>query len=138
LDTERRWSARVLFEHHGQPFPHSESPGRRPRSFERDSFQIQQFSVVPRVVLQPVVELSVLPPTEPLQPVECLWESALSHHPDALEGPQPGTHVAVRYRIVGKEESVEEIDRVADEGLKVTEGTVVRLDRRRQEILEQT
>jgi len=55
--------------------------------------------------------------------------------PDALEGLQPGTHVVVHYRIAGAEESVEEIDRVADEGLKVTEGTVVRLDRRRQEIV---
>ena len=55
--------------------------------------------------------------------------------PDALEGLQPGTHVVVHYRIAGAEASVEEIDRVADEGLKVTEGTVVRLDRRRQEIV---
>jgi len=55
--------------------------------------------------------------------------------PDALEGLQPGTTVVVHYRIEGAEESVEEIDRVAEEGLKVTEGAVVRLDRRRKEIV---
>ena len=42
--------------------------------------------------------------------------------PDALEALQPGTTVVVHYRIEGTEESVEEIDRVADEGVKVTEG----------------
>jgi len=55
--------------------------------------------------------------------------------PDAFEGLEPGVKVVVHYRIDGAEESVEEIDRVADEGLKVTEGAVVRLDRGRQEIV---
>ena len=55
--------------------------------------------------------------------------------PDAFEGLEPGVKVVVHYRIDGAEESVEEIDRIADEGLKVTEGAVVRLDRRRQEIV---
>jgi len=55
--------------------------------------------------------------------------------PDALEGLEPGAKVVVHYRIDGAERSVEEIDRVADEGLMVTEGTVVRLDRRRQQMV---
>jgi hypothetical protein len=54
--------------------------------------------------------------------------------PEALEGMRPGTRVVVHYRIDGAEASVEEIDRLADEGLKVTEGVVVRLDRRRKRI----
>lgn len=54
--------------------------------------------------------------------------------PEALEGLRPGTRVVVHYRINGAEASVEEIDRVADEGLKVTEGVVVRLDRRRKRL----
>lgn len=54
--------------------------------------------------------------------------------PAALETLQPGVTVVVHYRIEGAEQSVEEIDRVADEGLKVTEGVVVRLDRRHQQI----
>jgi hypothetical protein len=54
--------------------------------------------------------------------------------PDALEGLRPGAMVVVHYRIEGAEESVEEVDRVADEGLKVTEGVVVRLDHRRKQI----
>jgi len=42
--------------------------------------------------------------------------------------------LVVHYRIEGAEESVEEIDRVADDGLKITEGTIIKLDRRRQQI----
>jgi hypothetical protein len=53
---------------------------------------------------------------------------------EALEGVRPGAMVVVHYRIEGAEASVEEIDRVADEGLKVTEGVVVKLNRRRREI----
>jgi len=54
--------------------------------------------------------------------------------PEALEGLRPGVKVVVHYRINGGEEAVEEIDRVADEGLKIIEGVVVRLDRRHKRI----
>jgi hypothetical protein len=54
--------------------------------------------------------------------------------PDALETLRPGVTVVVHYRIEGAEESAEEIDRVADDGLKTAEGIVERLDRRRHEI----
>lgn len=54
--------------------------------------------------------------------------------PEAVDALPPGTEVVVHYRIDGAEESVEEIDRVAGGGLKVAEGVVVRLDRRRKRI----
>ena len=50
--------------------------------------------------------------------------------PQAVEELRPGTKVVVHYRINGGEESVEEID----EGLKITEGVVVRLDRRHKRL----
>lgn len=53
---------------------------------------------------------------------------------EALDTLHEGATVVVHYRIEGAEQTVEEIDRVADEGLKVTEGVVVRLNRRRREI----
>jgi len=53
---------------------------------------------------------------------------------DALDAVHEGATVVVHYRIEGGEESVDEVDRVADEGLKVLEGTVIKLDRRHREI----
>lgn len=55
--------------------------------------------------------------------------------PDALAGLHPGTTVVVHYRINGAESSAEEIDSLADEGLKTAEGVVTRLDRRRREMV---
>ena len=55
--------------------------------------------------------------------------------PDALAGLRPGTSVVVHYRIDGAEESVEEVDSLADEGLKSADGVVTRLDRRRREMV---
>ena len=54
--------------------------------------------------------------------------------PEAVDALPAGTEVVVHYRINGGEESVEEIDRVAGEGLKIVEGVVVQLDRRRKRI----
>ena len=54
--------------------------------------------------------------------------------PAALETLEPGATVVVHYRIEGAEDSVEEIDLVAADALKVTEGVVVRLDRRHRQI----
>jgi hypothetical protein len=53
---------------------------------------------------------------------------------DRLDTLQEGTTVVVHYRIEGAEQMVEEIDRVADEGLKVSEAVVLRLNRPRREI----
>ena len=53
---------------------------------------------------------------------------------DVLEGLREGTTVVVHYTVEGAEESATEIDRIGDEGLKVTEGVVTRIDRRRKQI----
>jgi hypothetical protein len=52
---------------------------------------------------------------------------------DTLDTLHEGATVVVHYRIEGTEQSAEEIDRVTD-GLKISEGVVVRLNRRRREI----
>lgn len=49
--------------------------------------------------------------------------------PETVRTLRPGTTVIVHYRIEGTEESVEEIDSVVGEGVKVIEGVLVRLDR---------
>ena len=53
---------------------------------------------------------------------------------DALQGLREGNTVVVHYTVEGVEESAREIDRVGDEGLKVTEGVVTRIDRGRKQI----
>ena len=57
---------------------------------------------------------------------------------DALAGLEEGTTVVVHYAVVGADETAEEIDRVggdrSDEGIKVTEGRVIRVDRGRKQI----
>jgi Cu/Ag efflux protein CusF len=53
---------------------------------------------------------------------------------DALEGLREGSTVVVHYTVSGAEESAQEIDRFGDEGLKITEGVVTNIDRRRKDI----
>ena len=53
---------------------------------------------------------------------------------DALEGLREGTMIVVHRHVSGPETPVAEIDLVGDEGLKITEGVVVDIDRRKQEI----
>jgi hypothetical protein len=53
---------------------------------------------------------------------------------DALKGLLPGTTVAVHYTVSDGEAAAQEIDRVGDDGLESTEGTVVRIDRGRKQI----
>ncbi len=53
---------------------------------------------------------------------------------DALQGLHRGTPVVVHYTVDGNIESAHEIDQIDEEGLKVTEGTVTRIDRRRKEV----
>ena len=57
---------------------------------------------------------------------------------DALAGLEEGTAVAVHYAIVGGEETAQEIDRLSefgsDDGIKVTEGRVIRVNRGRKQI----
>ncbi len=53
---------------------------------------------------------------------------------DALQGLHKGTPVVVHYTVTGEIESAHEIDQLGDEGLKVTEGVVTRIDRKRREV----
>ncbi len=53
---------------------------------------------------------------------------------DALEGLREGSTVVVHYTVTEAEASAREIDRIGDEGLKVTEGVVTRIDRGRKQI----
>jgi hypothetical protein len=53
---------------------------------------------------------------------------------DALAGLQEGTTVVVHYTAAGQEASATEIDRVGGEGLRITEGMVTYVDRRRKQI----
>jgi hypothetical protein len=48
---------------------------------------------------------------------------------DAFNGVKEGSEVVVHYTKKGTEETAEEIDRVGKDGLKVTEGTVTKIDR---------
>lgn len=48
---------------------------------------------------------------------------------DTFHGVKEGSEVVVHYSKKGTEETAEEIDRVGKDGLKVTEGTVSRIDR---------
>ena len=53
---------------------------------------------------------------------------------DALEGLREGATVVIHYAADGAEPAAREIDVVGGEGLSVTEGMVMRIDRGRQEI----
>jgi hypothetical protein len=53
---------------------------------------------------------------------------------DALAGLRAGTTVVVHYSGAGAAAAVQEIDLIGDDGLKVTEGTVTNIDRRRRQI----
>jgi hypothetical protein len=54
--------------------------------------------------------------------------------PDALRGLKAGSTVVVHYTVEGASEAAHEIDRLGDEGLKSTEGVVMRVDRGRKQI----
>ena len=53
---------------------------------------------------------------------------------EALEGLETGTTVVVHYSVTDTTETASEIDRVGDQGLKITEGIVARVDRGRERI----
>ncbi len=54
---------------------------------------------------------------------------------EALKGISNGTTVVVHFSVAGGEASAEEIDRIGENGLKVSEGIVTRIDRKRKEIV---
>jgi hypothetical protein len=53
---------------------------------------------------------------------------------DALAGLREGSTVVVHHSAQGGQESAAEIDRVGDEGLKITEGTVIDINRSKKQI----
>jgi len=53
---------------------------------------------------------------------------------EALPGLREGASVVVHYTVASTIESAEEIDQIGDEGMKVTEGVVTRIDRDRKQI----
>jgi hypothetical protein len=53
---------------------------------------------------------------------------------DALEDLREGTTVVIHYRMNGARAAADEIDVLGEEGLKITEGVVTDIDRRRQKI----
>jgi hypothetical protein len=53
---------------------------------------------------------------------------------DALQGLDQGTTVVVHYTTANDQATAQEIDRLGDEGLKITEGVVARVDRTHKQI----
>ena len=65
---------------------------------------------------------------------DLLVHGAKSTGVDALQGLREGSTVVVHYTMQSSEAAAQEIDHIGDEGLKVTEGTVTSVDRRRKQI----
>ena len=57
------------------------------------------------------------------------WEASAAGAKDAMHGVNEGSHVVVHYTVKGSEKTAQEVDRVGDGGLKVSEGTVSKIDR---------
>jgi hypothetical protein len=57
------------------------------------------------------------------------WDASEAGAKDGMHGVKEGSHVVVHYTVKGTEKTAQEMDRVGDGGLKVTEGTVSKIDR---------
>jgi hypothetical protein len=57
------------------------------------------------------------------------WDATEAGSKDALHGVKEGSHVVVHVTKKGTVETAQEVDRIGDGGLKVTEGTVSTIDR---------
>jgi hypothetical protein len=57
------------------------------------------------------------------------WDAADAGAKDGMHGVKEGSHVVVHYTVKGSEKTAQEMDRIGDGGLKVTEGTVSAIDR---------
>ena len=57
------------------------------------------------------------------------WDSSKAGAKDGMHGVEEGSHVVVHYTVKGTEKTAQEMDRVGDGGLKVSEGTVSKIDR---------
>lgn len=57
------------------------------------------------------------------------FDAAEAGAKDGMHGVKEGSHVVVHYTEKGAEKTAQEVDRVGEGGLKVTEGTVGKIDR---------
>ncbi len=57
------------------------------------------------------------------------WDATEAGAKDGMHGVKEGSHVVVHYTEKGTEKTAQEMDRIGDGGLKVTEGTVSKIDR---------
>jgi hypothetical protein len=55
-------------------------------------------------------------------------------HDEALAALEPGVTVVIHYTGQGADRTATEIDRIADDGLRISEGVVTRIDRGRRQI----
>jgi hypothetical protein len=57
------------------------------------------------------------------------WDATEGGAKDGMHGVKEGSHVVVHYTVKGTQKTAQEMDRIGDGGLKVTEGTVSAIDR---------
>jgi hypothetical protein len=57
------------------------------------------------------------------------WDASKAGAKDGMHGVDEGSHVVVHYTVKGTEKTAQEVDRVGEGGLKVSEGTVSKIDR---------
>ncbi len=57
------------------------------------------------------------------------WDATEAGAKDGMHGVKEGSHVVVHYTVKGTEKTAQELDRIGEGGLKVTEGTVSKIDR---------
>jgi hypothetical protein len=57
------------------------------------------------------------------------WDATEEGSKDGMHGVKEGSHVVVHYTAKGTEKTAQEVDRIGEGGLKVTEGTVEKIDR---------
>jgi hypothetical protein len=57
------------------------------------------------------------------------WDATEAGAKDGMHGVKEGSHVVVHYTAKGSEKTAQEMDRIGEGGLKVTEGTVSKIDR---------
>ena len=57
------------------------------------------------------------------------WDAADAGAKDGMHGVKEGSHVVVHVTVKGSQETAQEMDRIGEGGLKVSEGTVSKIDR---------
>ena len=57
------------------------------------------------------------------------WDATDAGAKDGMHGVKEGSHVVVHYTVKGSDKTAQEVDRIGEGGLKVSEGTVSAIDR---------